>query len=63
MTGKKKLLLYMCFLWAKPARKLLFQVKCKHLFLVFIEVVSLCFNWKLNLIFYVVFDSALVAVS
>lgn len=50
-TGKKKLLLYMCFLWAKPAHKLLFQVKCKSLFLVFIEVVSLCFNWKLNLIF------------
>lgn len=38
-TGKKKLLLYMCFLWAKPAHKLLFQVKCKSLFLVFIEVV------------------------
>lgn len=63
MTGKKKLLLYMCFLWAKPARKLLFQVKCKRLFFMFIEVVSLCFNWKLNLIVYVVFDSALVAVS
>ena len=45
-TGKKKLLLYMCFLWAKPAHKLLFQVKCKSLFLVFIEVVSLCVNWN-----------------